>query len=302
MSIRSNGSYIGPRPTGPSSSAASGIWDLRTAERQQRAAAWPAPIPVPQTISGLQLWLDASAAGSLYDATSGGSLVAADGGVARWEDKSGNARHATQGTSGNRPLRKTAIQGGKDVLRFDGSNDLLTIGDAATFKFLHSADSTVFIALTRSSNSGSAIMGTADGGTGTVGWTSYFFNGTSTNDRFGLILGRGQSGVAVSQVNSGSAVISSGWNVLSFVSKPTDATAANRASLRQNGGTAAADNAATGTVSANNSAGAFTIGAYVGFAADYGGDIAEIIIYNSALSDTDREAVESYLMTKWGIS
>ena len=32
------------------------------------------------------------------------------------------------------------------------------------------------------------------------------------------------------------------------------------------------------------------------------GDIAEIIIYNSALSDADRSAVESYLMTKWAIS
>ncbi len=41
MSIRSNGSYIGPRPDGPSNSVASGIWDLRTAERQQRASAWP---------------------------------------------------------------------------------------------------------------------------------------------------------------------------------------------------------------------------------------------------------------------
>ncbi len=188
------------------------------------------------------------------------------------------------------------------MLRFDGSNDSLTIGDTGTFKFLHSADSTVFIALTRSSNSGSAIMSTADGGTGTVGWTSYFSNGSSTNDRLGLILGRGQSGVPVSLVNSGSAVIPSGWSVLSFVSKPTDATAASRASLRQNGGTAAADNAATGSVSESNSLGAFTIGAYVGYAADYGGDIAEIVIYNTALSNTDRAAVESYLMNKWAIS
>ena len=29
--------------------------------------------------------------------------------------------------------------------------------------------------------------------------------------------------------------------------------------------------------------------------------IGEVLIYNSALSDTDREAVESYLVTKWGI-
>ena len=104
------------------------------------------PLASPTTIPGLQLWLDASDASTLYDATSGGSLVAADGGVARWEDKSGNARHATQGTSGSRPLRKTAVQGGRDVLRFDGSNDSLSIpSSTATFNFMHNGDNTLFI-------------------------------------------------------------------------------------------------------------------------------------------------------------
>jgi hypothetical protein len=69
------------------------------------------------SVTGLQAWYDASDASTLYDATSGGSLVAADGAVARWEDKSGNARHATQATSGDRPLRKAAVYGGRDTLR-----------------------------------------------------------------------------------------------------------------------------------------------------------------------------------------
>jgi hypothetical protein len=43
MTIRSNGSYIGfSRTPSTSQGSASGIWDLRTAERQRRAAAWPA--------------------------------------------------------------------------------------------------------------------------------------------------------------------------------------------------------------------------------------------------------------------
>lgn len=64
------------------------------------------------------LWLDGSDASTLYDATSGGSLVAADGTIARWEDKSGNARHVTQGTAGSRPLRKTSVQNSLDAVRF----------------------------------------------------------------------------------------------------------------------------------------------------------------------------------------
>lgn len=82
----------------------------------------------PREIQGCQLALDASIATSLYDATSGGSLVAADGAVARWEDQSGNARHATQATGASQPARKTAIQGGLDVLRFDGSSDHMNHG------------------------------------------------------------------------------------------------------------------------------------------------------------------------------
>ena len=35
---------------------------------------------------------------------------------------------------------------------------------------------------------------------------------------------------------------------------------------------------------------------------DFGGEIAEIIAYNSNLSDADRETVEAYLATKWGIT
>jgi hypothetical protein len=73
------------------------------------------------------LWLDAADSSTLFDATTGGSLVTADGAVARWEDKSGNGRHATQSTIGFRPLRKSAILGGKDVLRFDGVDDLMAI-------------------------------------------------------------------------------------------------------------------------------------------------------------------------------
>ena len=52
-------------------------------------------LEVPQTIAGLQLWLDATT--GLYDAASGGGAVTTDSAaVARWEDRSGNARHFTQ--------------------------------------------------------------------------------------------------------------------------------------------------------------------------------------------------------------
>lgn len=77
----------------------------------------------PKSVPGLMAWWDASSPTYLFDATSGGSEVAADGAVARWEDRSGSGNHATQSTSGYRPVRKLAVIGGKDAVRFDGTDD-----------------------------------------------------------------------------------------------------------------------------------------------------------------------------------
>jgi hypothetical protein len=68
-------------------------------------------------VPGVQLYIDFSDASTLYDATSGGSLVAPDGAIARAEDKSGNNFHATQSTSGNRFQRKINILNGRDIAR-----------------------------------------------------------------------------------------------------------------------------------------------------------------------------------------
>jgi hypothetical protein len=59
--------------------------------------------------------------------------------------------------------------------------------------------------------------------------------------------------------------------------------------------------AAAGTTQGSNQTTA--IGTYRVAAANYlTGYIAEMIVYDSALSATDRASVEAYLMTKWGIS
>jgi len=71
------------------------------------------------------LWVDAADSSTLFDAVSGGSLVASDGEIARAEDKSGRGFNATQSGATLKPLRKVAVQNGLDAMLFDGSNDLL---------------------------------------------------------------------------------------------------------------------------------------------------------------------------------
>ena len=304
MSLRSNGSYIGPRPTGPVGAyngAASGIWDLRTAQRQQAAGTWPIAEFTPDLLTGLQLWLDASDASTLYDATSGGSLVAADGTVKRWEDKSGNNRHATEATNG--PQRKTAIQGGRDVLRFDGSNDKLTIASStAAFKYLHSGQSTTFIVLKHAFSIGSNGLGTLLSNqtafTSGVG-TSAIINDIS-GDAFDIVASNAAGVVARDQL-AGIA-----RDVFALVSVATDlqnGTQGNRYKLYKNGG---AENSSTvsgsGSASTSNAAQDLRIGSLHSNEWWFLGDIAEIVSYDSALSDTDRAAVENYLLAKWAIT
>jgi hypothetical protein len=82
----------------------------------------------------------------------------------------------------------------------------------------------------------------------------------------------------------------------------TNATAASRSRLYINGALNSGVNALTGAASGGNSFTNMIIGASENGGYNFLGDIAEIIVYNSALSDADRSAVESYLMGKFGIT
>lgn len=81
-----------------------------------------------------QVWLDADDPATLYDATSGGSLVATHGGqVKRWEDKSGNGFHVSEGS--NPPRRATAAntRANRGMLAFNKGETTRMKNAAATF-------------------------------------------------------------------------------------------------------------------------------------------------------------------------
>jgi len=308
---RGRGGFIGANVT-PSAAAASGVWALREQESLKRAGTWPAAFVNPTNLTGLQLWLDASDANTLYDATTGGSLVAADGLVARWEDKSGNGRHLTQGTSGSRPTRKTAIQNSLAVLRFDGSNDFMSVASStAAFKFLHGSDHTLFFVVkpralnTREFLFETGPWGSDAGDNGALG-ASCHFNTT------GSVLHYSRAGTTpeVSNLTSAGIVAAGTCYVVSIVGQPSNGTASLRSAIRINGGSAIANNTQTDSVSASNARLNLTFGRGVGYNGDGSeeydqysdSDYCEVVMYNSALSNADRAAVESYLISKWGIS
>ncbi len=95
-----------------------------------------------------------------------GTYVDADP-VASWSDSSGSGRTATQGTSGNKPVFKTNIYNGKPCVRFDGSNDFLTLAST----------------LSPASNSGAwAVIGI--GKVSTANLTNALLGGGSSGDYF----------------------------------------------------------------------------------------------------------------------
>jgi hypothetical protein len=105
MSWRSNGGYLGPRPTGPSTAAASGWWDSRSQFRLRRDSQWP--------VNGDLLWSDVDL------------LLPMDGsnGSTTFTDLSSNGISFT--ANGNAQVSTAQAKFGQSAL-FDGNGDSLT--------------------------------------------------------------------------------------------------------------------------------------------------------------------------------
>jgi hypothetical protein len=242
----------------------------------------------PTSISGLHLWLDATT--GLFDATSGGSPVTTDGAtVARWEDQSGSGYHVTQSTSESRPVLKTGIRNSKNAIRFDGSNDGLV---SANIVENNLSAMTCFMV--------SYVAGFGGGGLG-----RYFSRGNariwltpairSTNQLYvhavADLLQLGHE-TALSSIATGNWYLSSGrWDggtsYLTNVSQRLNRSASTR------GNSQSFDLASVANTT-------FIIGNRTDLLRAFNGDIAELIIYNQALTTEQIDNVEGYLAAKWG--
>ena len=226
----------------------------------------------PTEISGCALWLDGADATSMFDATSGGSNVPYGNVVARWEDKSGGGRHATA-TGTARPTLTPSGLNGRSVVTFDGSATQMQIDST----FLVTSNATILAVARRTSGSFGAVI-TSKGAGDTSPALQHSTGSWQINHAGNLSVIGFQAGYAVL-----SGTISAG------------ATAAFANGLLQD------SDASSGTLSSD--AAKTYIGTYRAAIANVlAGEIAEIIVYNTALSTADRARVEAYLAAKWGIS
>lgn len=241
-------------------------------------------------VAGYSLWLDASDTAKIT--VSGNS-------VTQWQDKANNYNF-TQATSAKQPQSGTRTINGKNVIDFDGGDGLVGTMAASTFKFTTDGDASFFyVALADNFTGGNNIATNNSQGSPGVG---FFMYATSTG-RVGWDLYRGEVGTV--SVGSGftNPIVSSGTAfVASILTDPTNGTAANRSYVRVNKGTIYNQNTSTGTPSTSDPGSTLTIGSAQVVDDDFwDGAIAEILMYNTKLSDTDRDLNIDYLMNKWGI-
>lgn len=239
----------------------------------------------PRNISGLALWLDAADQGTLFDATSGGSAVAADGAVRRWADKSAAGLAATNGLAvNNQPIRKVAVQNGRDALRFDGVNDSLQVSAVTLQTFL-----SVFI-VSSTTRTATNLKFWLEHGADLNSIDGFFFNGTNA----------GAWGVRRTTVHGGPSTdnadwIGTGWALASFTYDGDGRIYKNNQliSIASHVGTSRSNSNVTAAlnIASRNQASLFLTG-----------DIGEIVVYNKVLNVSERDYVSKGLMSKWGLS
>lgn len=284
---RPHGGYIAGS-VGFSAAASRGAWSARDVTYRRQQGAWR--VTAPTEIANLYLWLDGSDSGTLFDATTGGSAVAADGAIARWEDKSGNGRHVTQSTSNNRPVRKTAVQNGRDIVRFDGSNDSF-VNTSAQFA---NAPFSAFLVCSRTSLSSANCALIAEYNSTTAAYLALALNqGTSGTFPSAVSIFRVAQAALPSYLFTGAGTA----RVLSYFSAGVSSGSVT-VGVRMDGTPGGAP--ATSGLLTNAS---INIGAAQNGTADFfNGDIAEILLYSRQLNASEIVTVETYLSTKWGVT
>lgn len=222
--------------------------------------------PADQSIP-MGLWLDGSDLTTITYGTSG---------ISQWNDKSGNARHATQATDANRPTLKLDAYSNLSVVSLIANQWM-----SSTFSASNSAES-LFAVIRVTGLSTRTILG-AD----------------NTGGRQFRTEGDGQLGFIAQNV-SNLALTGVGFthNVDRFTLVYLEYDNTNTRFLSE--GTQLGN---TTTVVPNLTAARTTrISRGAGGAEDFVGDIAEIIVCTSKIAGHLRQKIEGYLVWKWGFA
>lgn len=224
----------------------------------------------PASIATLGAWWDASVIGTLFQDTGLATPVTTNGNpIGGWRDISGSGKTLTQGTAAAQPTYSTgSAPSGLPTASFDGG-DVMTsagIGAAQPYTIFHVGKMTTD--------------------------QTYYYDGALTNR---CACGNSLGGTSKLDLFAGS--------VVGGPATGADSTFHLYAATFNNASSALRlDRAAysSGTAGTQSLADGFTLGNRYTLAFNLIGNIAEVIIYTSALSAANIVLVENYLKAKWG--
>jgi large repetitive protein len=222
----------------------------------------------PLVVAGCVLWLDASQITGLANSAA----------VATFADLSGNGNDYTQATSGNRPVYRVASAPALASVEFLGSSSQFM---AAATRILPLTNCTLFLVVKPGSGNTGRLVGWANNGSGSngvalIGSASDFWvirNGGVSGDITGLGTAQGIRYLYSLRIGVGGT--------------------AN--SIARVNGVQKGTNTQTAWTSSGETA---HLGCEGNVAEPWTGNVYEVIIYNTKLSDTDNALIEGYLNGK----
>jgi len=236
---------------------------LSTSERQQVEQYLTVKYLESFPTSGLALWLKADT-----------GMVTNGSAVTQWKDQTVNGNTASQGNASDQPTLVSNALNGHAVVRFNGSSDYLATNSVVTT----SSPFTIFVVSTLGNAPGPIYNGDS-------GASGYGFLRQNTADYGALYGGRSNLtfGATITSGEQLQEIENTSSNVITFYQHGT-----------QSGNTASAG--------LNTPTGATYIGGVNSNASNlFSGDIAEVLIYNRALSTSERQQVEQYLLKQYGL-
>jgi hypothetical protein len=244
------------------------------------------------------LWLDANDLSTISVAT----------GISEWRDKSGNARNFSQGTGAVQPSFTPSGLNGRNVLSYNGSQYLTSVSTVGTWNFLHNTNGSSVFGVWQAGNVSDpnaiyTFLGNNAALSANTGYYIVYDDRVSSlrNDVALVQISRGVSGqTAVNNATANGGHPANTPVLISHICIPSQGIAANRSFLRINQSLTQGNTATNAPVSTDASF-ALQIGACGNNTLPMVGYIAEIVVFNSIVTDIVRQQIEGYLAHKWGL-
>lgn len=232
----------------------------------------------------LEIWFDGADAATITYATSPY--------IQAWDDKSVGSTVKPANTSGNssvKPQYVTNYQNGKNVVYFDGVNDLTTVNPFSNLQGLTGCTyMVVYKTLSASTFQTVTIMKTNSQPTNELRL------GVTTGSTFSVGMGGGFASATGSTSNTN-------FNIHTVKFDGSQSTNSTRLIYRINKVQQSLSFSANVGTAMDSNVSYIYIGESSDGTGDFNGYIAEILLYTRILTDVEIANMENYLQTKWGL-